>query len=81
MGSGQMTALRDAFERLTDVDTAAEALSETQTYRTKFGSFASPLARKMACDGKTSPGMFMPTRLSDMSCLTPLNILNDDVFH
>jgi hAT family C-terminal dimerisation region len=57
MGAGQMNALRDAFERMTDVDTAAEALSEAQTYRMKAGSFSGPLAQKMACDGKTSPGM------------------------
>ena len=57
MGSNQMNALREAFERMADIDTAAEALSEAQIYRTKGGSFSSELAKKMACDGKTSPGI------------------------
>jgi hypothetical protein len=44
MGIGQLSALRSAFERMTDVDTAAEALSEAQTLCVKAGSFSSPLA-------------------------------------
>jgi len=56
MGTNQMNALREAFERMTDIDTAAEALSEAQIFRIKSGSFSDELAKKMACDGKTSPG-------------------------
>ena len=56
MGTNQMNALREAFERMTDIDTAAEALSEAQIFRIKSGSFSGELAKKMACDGKTSPG-------------------------
>jgi len=56
MGTGQINCLREAFERMTDIDSAAAALSEAQIFRTKSGSFASELAKKMACDGKTSPG-------------------------
>jgi hypothetical protein len=57
MGTGQLNALRIAFERMTDLDTAAAALSEAQTFCAKAGSFSNPLAQKMAVDGKTSPGM------------------------
>jgi hypothetical protein len=58
MGTGQLNALRIAFERMTDLDTAAAAaLSEAQTFCAKASSFSNPLAQKMAVDGKTSPGM------------------------
>jgi hypothetical protein len=59
MGTSQLNALRIAFERMTDLDTAAVALSEAQTFCAKAGSFSSPLAQKMAVDGKTSPGMHL----------------------
>jgi len=38
------------------VEIAAQALTEVGTYRMKAGSFAGPLAHKMASDGKTTPG-------------------------
>jgi hypothetical protein len=57
MGTGQPSALRSAFERMTDVNTAAEALSEAQTSCAKVGSFSIPLAQKMAVDDKMSPGI------------------------
>jgi hypothetical protein len=44
MGTGQLNALRTAFERMTDIDTAAEALSEAQTFCAKASSFSSSLA-------------------------------------
>jgi hypothetical protein len=59
MGIGQLNALRTAFERMTNLDTAAAALSEAQTFCAKVGSFSSTLAHKMAVDGKTSPGMHL----------------------
>jgi hypothetical protein len=59
MGPGQLNTLRTAFERMTDLDTAAVALSEAQTFYAKIGSFSSPLAQKMAVDGKTSPDMHL----------------------
>jgi hypothetical protein len=40
MGTGQLNALKSAFERMTDVDTAAEALSEAQIFCVKAGSFS-----------------------------------------
>jgi hypothetical protein len=59
MGPGQLNALRTVFERMTDLDTAAVALSEVQTFYANAGSFSSPLSQKMAVDGKTSPGMHL----------------------
>jgi hypothetical protein len=44
MGTGQLNALRTAFERMTDFDIAAEALLEAQTFCVKTDSFSSPLA-------------------------------------
>jgi hypothetical protein len=46
MGTGQLNALRSAFEKMTDVNTAAEALSEAQTFCVKAGYFSSTLPRK-----------------------------------
>jgi hypothetical protein len=59
MGPGQLNALRTAFERMTDFDTATAALSKAQTFCINVSSFSSPLAQKMAVDGKTSPGMHL----------------------
>jgi hypothetical protein len=59
MGPGQLNALRTAFERMTDLDTAAAAQSEAQIFCVKAGSFLSPLAQKMAVDCKTSHGMHL----------------------
>jgi hypothetical protein len=59
MGPGQLNALRTAFERMTDLDTAVATLSGTQTFCVNAGSFSSPLAQKMTVDGKTSPGMHL----------------------
>jgi hypothetical protein len=55
---------------MTGVDTAAEALSEVQTFHVKAGSFSSPLAQKMAVDGKTSPGMHIQLYLLRSHVLT-----------
>jgi hypothetical protein len=63
MGTGQLNALRSAFERMTDVDTATEALSEVQTFGVNASSFSSPLAQKMAVDGKMSPVMYIQLNL------------------
>jgi hypothetical protein len=63
MGTGQLNALRSVFERMIDVDTAAEALSESQTFYAKTDSFSNPLAQKMAVDGKTSSGMYIQLHL------------------
>jgi hypothetical protein len=63
MGTGQLSALQSAFERMTDVDTMPEALSEAQTFYANAGSFSSPLAQKMAVDGKTSPSMYIQLHL------------------
>jgi hypothetical protein len=70
MGTGQLNALRSVFERMTDVDTAAEALSEAQSFYVKASSFSSPLAQKMAVDGKTSPDMYIQLHLLASHILT-----------
>jgi hypothetical protein len=44
MGPGQLNALRTTFERITDLDTTAAALSKVQTFCAKVDSFSSPLA-------------------------------------
>jgi hypothetical protein len=59
MGPGQLNALRTAFERMIDLDTATAALSEAQTFCANDGSFSSPLTQKIAVDGKMSPGMHL----------------------
>jgi hypothetical protein len=59
MGLGQLNALTTAFERMTDLDTAAAALSEAQTFCAKAGSFSSPIVHKMTVDGKTLPVMHL----------------------
>jgi hypothetical protein len=51
MGPGQLNALRTAFERMIDLDKAAVALSEAQTFCVKADSFSRPLTQKMAVDG------------------------------
>jgi hypothetical protein len=63
MGTGQLNALRIAFERMTDLDTMAEALWEVQTFCVKVDSFSSPLSEKMVIDGKTSYGMYLQLHL------------------
>ncbi|XP_062179453.1 uncharacterized protein LOC133884089 [Phragmites australis] len=70
--------LREAFERLTDVTTAAEALIEAETYRTKSLSFSGPLAARMACDGRTHPGTKIFTYLSEphITILTFLSLIS-----
>jgi hypothetical protein len=70
IGTDQLNALRTAFERMIDVDTVAEALSEAQIFCVKAGSFSCPLAQKMAVDGKTSPGMYIQLHLLASHVLT-----------
>jgi hypothetical protein len=50
-----LNALRIAFERMTDLDITAAALSEAQIFCANAGSFSRLLARKMAVDEKASP--------------------------
>jgi hypothetical protein len=70
MGTSQLNALKIVFERMTDVDTAAEAQLEVQTFHVKAGSFSSSLAQKMAVDGKTSPDMHIQLHLLASHVLT-----------
>jgi hypothetical protein len=59
-----------AFERMTDVDTTIEALSEAQIFCAKASSFSSPLAQKIAVDDKTSSGMYIQLYLLASHVLT-----------
>jgi hypothetical protein len=59
MSPDQLNALKTTFVRMTYLDTVAAALSETQIFCAKTGSFSSPLAQKMTVDGKTSSGMHL----------------------
>jgi hypothetical protein len=59
MGTGQLNALRIAFERMTYLDITAATLSEAQTFYAKAGSFSSSLTQKMVVDGKTLSDMHL----------------------
>lgn len=48
-------ALRMAFERMVDVQTAVQALQEAEVFRQKLGEFGTEMAQRMATDPKTSP--------------------------
>ena len=47
--------LNDTFERMTDVQSAVQALQELEVFRQKVGEFGSEMAMRMAMDPKTSP--------------------------
>jgi len=47
--------LKDTFERMTDVQSAVQALQEFEVFRQKVGEFGSEMAMRMAMDPKTSP--------------------------
>ncbi|XP_066162205.1 uncharacterized protein [Oryza sativa Japonica Group] len=64
--------LRQAFEWMTDIDTAAAALLEVEMYRRKTGEFGRALARRMAIDGKTSPAQWWSMFASDTPNLKKL---------
>jgi len=49
------SALRHAFERMSDIDTAVKALQEAELYRQKIGDFGSEMAMRMALDRNTTP--------------------------
>jgi hypothetical protein len=71
MGTGQLNALRTAFERMTDVDIMTKALLEVQTFFcTNAGYFSSPLAQKMVINGKTSADMHIQLHLLVSDLLT-----------
>jgi hypothetical protein len=47
--------LKDAFERMTDVESAVQALQEAEVFRMKHGEYGSEMAQRMATDLKTTP--------------------------
>jgi hypothetical protein len=57
--------LKDTFRRMTDVQTAVQALQEAELFRTWVGKFGTDMARQMAMDPKTSPCKnYSPTTFS-----------------
>jgi nucleoside phosphorylase len=59
MGLDQLNALRNAFERIINLDTAVAVLSEAQTFYANASFFSSPITQKMTVGGKTSPAMHL----------------------
>jgi hypothetical protein len=47
--------LKDAFERMTDVESAVQALQEAEVFRMKHDEYGSEMAQRMATDPKTTP--------------------------
>jgi hypothetical protein len=47
--------LKDAFERMTDVESAVQALQDNEVFRMKHGDYGSEMAQRMATDPKTTP--------------------------
>ena len=54
--TGEMyRGLKDAFQRMTDINTVVQALQEAEVFRMKRGEFGTEMARQMAIDPKTTP--------------------------
>ncbi|KAK3118492.1 hypothetical protein QOZ80_9BG0700110 [Eleusine coracana subsp. coracana] len=70
--TGHSQDAKFVFGFMTDIDTCVLALHEAETYRRKEGSFASELARKMACDSNTSPSQWWAMFGSDTPTLQKL---------
>ena len=47
--------LKDTFQRMTDLQSAVQALQEFDVFRQKVGEYGSEMAMRMAMDPKTSP--------------------------
>jgi hypothetical protein len=47
--------LKDAFERMTDVESAVQALQEAEVFRMNHDDYGSEMAQLMATDPKTTP--------------------------
>ena len=47
--------LKDTFQRMTDLQSAVQALQEFDVFRQKIGEYSSEMAMWMAMDPKTSP--------------------------
>jgi hypothetical protein len=47
--------LKDAFERMMDVESVVQALQEAEVFRMKHGEYGSEMAQWMATDPKTTP--------------------------
>ena len=47
--------LKDTFQRITDIQSAVQALQEFDVFRQKVGEYGSEMAMRMVMDPKTSP--------------------------
>ena len=47
--------LKDTFQRMTDLQSAFQALQEFDVFRQKLGEYGSEMAMRMAMNPKTSP--------------------------
>ena len=54
--------IKDTFQCMTDVQSAAQALQELELFRQKVGEFGGEMAMKMAMDPRTSPCMSYSVR-------------------
>jgi hypothetical protein len=54
-----MQDLQETFEYMANTETCVTAPQEADHYRRKQGSFSKDMAKKMAYDSNTSPGMFL----------------------
>ena len=56
-----MAVMRNGLEKMLNTNSAAIALQEFETFRTKQGEFSSDIARRMTIDRKTSPAAWWAT--------------------
>jgi len=63
LGTSQtvMAVMRNGLEKTLNTNSAAIALQEFETFRTKQGEFSSDIARRMAIDRRTSPAAWWAT--------------------
>jgi len=63
LGTSQtvMAVMRNGLEKTLNTNSAAIALQEFETFRTKQGEFSSDIARRMAIDHRTSPAAWWAT--------------------
>ncbi|WVZ69524.1 hypothetical protein U9M48_018297 [Paspalum notatum var. saurae] len=56
-----MSLVRTGVDKMLEVDSAAQALQEFETFRRKLGEFSNDIARRMAIDRNTSPAAWWAT--------------------
>ncbi|WVZ94087.1 hypothetical protein U9M48_040024 [Paspalum notatum var. saurae] len=56
-----MSLVRKGVDKMLEVDSAAQALQEFETFRKKLGEFSTDIAKRMAIDRNTSPAAWWAT--------------------